>query len=257
MRRQGRPWGRRIASKALEVGTLALLTLSKPVQDLMRSKSLLGDRTFFDRGSFRWIPFLEARWGVIRAELDEVLRYTDDIPNFQDISEENRVLTTDDRWKTFFFYGWGLKVAGNCERCPRTAELLQSIPGMKSAFFSILMPRKHIPAHRGPYTGVLRYHLGLRVPDPASCRIRVGADICHWREGESLIFDDTYEHEVWNDSDEIRVVLFVDVARPLPAGPAKINAAIIWLIARSSLARPALGRLRSWDLRLARVWSRA
>ena len=101
--------------------------------------------------------------------------------------------------------------------CPRTAALMREIPGMTTAMFSILSPRKHILDHRGPYKGVLRYHLGLIVPrDAEACRIRVGEDIRHWEEGKSMIFDDTFNHEVWNDTDETRVVLFVDVLRPLP-----------------------------------------
>ncbi len=94
---------------------------------------------------------------------------------------------------------------------------MREIPGMTTAMFSILSPRKHILPHRGPYKGVLRYHLGLIVPqDAEACRIRVGEDIRHWEAGRSMVFDDTFNHEVWNDTDETRVVLFVDVLRPLP-----------------------------------------
>src|SRR5262249_42500357 len=157
-----------------------------------------------------WAGSVEADWREGRAELDHVLRYVDDIPNFQDLSEENRALSDDDRWKTVFFRAWGVPIASNCARCPRTAALLDRIPGSPGAFFSIMLPRKYLPPHRGPYAGVLRYHLGLIVPDPEACRIRVGNEIGHWREGESLIFDDTFEHEVWNDTDKVRVVLFVD-----------------------------------------------
>jgi aspartyl/asparaginyl beta-hydroxylase (cupin superfamily) len=185
-----------------------------------------------------------------------VLRHLGDIPSFQEISEENRVLTDDDRWKTFFFRAWGIRVPGNCARCPATAALLEQIPGLKSALFSILLPHKHLPAHRGPYAGVLRYHLGLLVPDEAKCRIRVGHQIGHWREGASLMFDDTFEHEVWNDSDSVRVVLFADILRPLPWPLHVLNLAVIGFIARSSLVRPGLAKFRDWDARLERVWNR-
>ena len=73
---------------------------------------------------------------------------------------------------------------------------------MKTAFFSILAPGKHLPPHRGPYKGVMRYHLGLLIPEPAEqCGIRVDTETRHWAEGESMIFDDTFEHEAWNDTD--------------------------------------------------------
>src|SRR5437868_8593919 len=147
-----------------------MFVLLIPVQMLMRRFSRVGNRPFFDNTQFPWAPSIEAQWRAVRAELDRVLRHVDDIPNFQDISEENRALTNDERWKTFFFRAWGIRIDSNCTRCPHTAALLDQIPGATSAFFSILMPRKHLPPHRGPYAGVLRYHLGLIVPDPDGCR---------------------------------------------------------------------------------------
>ena len=244
-----RAWG-----KALDVATLLLFVALIPVQRLMHRHSHLGDRTFFDKASFPWVPHVESEWQTMRRELETVLRFADDIPNFQDISEENRALTDDDRWKTFFFRAWGLRVDSNCQRCPATAAVLDRIPGLKSAFFSILLPRKHLPAHRGPYAGVLRYHLGLIVPDVERCRIRVGNDVGHWREGDSLVFDDTFEHEVWNDTDDVRVVLFADIARPMPWPLRVVNEAVVWLVAHSSLVRPGLEKFKDWDKRLEKVW---
>jgi ornithine lipid ester-linked acyl 2-hydroxylase len=241
------------AEKAAGILTVVMFVLLRPLQGLMHRFSLVGDSEFFDVADFDWVPELEANWRQIRRELDHVLQYASDIPNFQDISAENRAITDDDRWKTFFFHAWGIEVASNCARCPATAALLGRITGMKSAFFSILLPRKHLPPHRGPYAGVLRYHLGLMVPEGGS-RIRVGNSIERWQEGRSLMFDDTFEHEVWNDSDEVRVVLFVDVARPLPLPLSAINSLIMWGIARSSLVRPGLKKFREWDRRLAKVW---
>lgn len=240
--------------KLADVVTLLLFAASRPVQQLMHRYSRVGDAEFFDAAAFPWVRHLEENWRDIRRELDEVLRYTDAIPNFQDISAENRQLTDDDRWKTFFFYAWGIRLAGNCERCPATAALLGRIDGMKSAFFSIMLPNKYLPPHCGPYAGVLRYHLGLIVPDERRCRIRVGNRIGHWREGGSLIFDDTFEHEVWNDTDRVRVVLFVDIARPLPFPLAQVNRFLMRLIARSSLVRPGLENFAAWERGFAEIW---
>ena len=101
---------------------------------------------------------------------------------------------------------------------------------MNTAMFSILSPGKYIPPHRGPYKGVLRYHLGLMVPEPEGiCRIRLGNDIRAWKEGKSLIFDDSHEHEVWNDSDSYRVVLFVNFARPTVFPFSMVNRSILWM----------------------------
>jgi len=102
----------------------------------------------------------------------------------------------------------------------------------------------------GPYKGVLRYHLGLIVPqDAEACRIRVGEDIRHWQEGKSMIFDDTFNHEVWNDTDETRVVLFVDVLRPLPEPDSTINRAIVKAIGYSPFVLDAKRNQEAWEAR--------
>jgi aspartyl/asparaginyl beta-hydroxylase (cupin superfamily) len=212
--------------------------------------SLVGDHTFFDQGQFPWTATLERGVPAIREELDAVLRYHDELPNFQDISTDQYQITDDDRWKTFFFYGYGFTAGRNVERCPETARLLQSIPGMTTAMFSILSPHKKIPPHGGPYKGVLRYHLALRVPEPAEqCGIRVGNDVRHWVEGKGLVFDDTWEHEAWNDTDGVRVVLFVDFKRPL-RGPARmLNETVLRLIGWSPFIQDAKARHNAWERR--------
>jgi Aspartyl/Asparaginyl beta-hydroxylase len=110
------------------------------------------------------------------------------------------------------------------------------------------LPNKHIPPHRGPSKGVLRYHLALRTPtDETAARIRVGSRTEHWRDGRSLIFDDTFEHEAWNDSDDIRVVLFVDVIRKLPWYLAAPDHAFIGVIRKSPFVQRALANNEAWQ----------
>jgi beta-hydroxylase len=204
-----------------------------------------GETTFFEPELFPWASAVEAEWITVRQELEAIMARREDIPNFQDISEAQKVLTEGDQWKTFWFYGYGEKAEENCARCPQTARVLQLIPGMKSAMFSILAPRKHIPEHRGMYKGILRYHLGLIVPGPeGSCKIRVGNDVRYWKEGQSLVFDDSHPHEVWNDCDSYRVVLFVDVVRPLIFPLSLINRLIIWAISRTSSITEPMERVR-------------
>lgn len=120
-----------------------------------------GQRTFFEPEAFSWVSAVEANWTAVRKELEAVMARREDIPNFQDISEDQKILTEGEQWKTFWFYAYGEKAEENCARCPETVRVLGRIPGMKSAMFSILAPRKHIPEHRGMYKGVLRYHLGI------------------------------------------------------------------------------------------------
>jgi beta-hydroxylase len=220
--------------------------------------SRVGDRPFHAPEQFPWARTLEAHWPVIRDELDGILRYREAIPNFQDISKEATTISRGDDWKTFFLYGYGQKEEGNCARCPRTTELIEQVPGMTTAFFSILSPGKHIPAHRGPYKGVLRYHLGLKVPTPAArCRLRVADRFAHWEEGQSLIFDDTYEHEVWNETDGERAILFMDVMRPLPPLLHALNHLIIHALGRSPIIQEARKNQRTWSRRMAEAEARA
>ena len=86
---------------------------------------------------------------------------------------------------------------------------------MKSAYFSILAPGKHIPPHKGPYKGILRYQLAISVPK-GECKILVGSKPYYWKEGESILFDDTYIHEVVNNTEGYRVALLLDVKRNIP-----------------------------------------
>jgi len=204
-----------------------------------------GNVTFFDPESYPWVAHVEAEWKAIRKELDALLVHREEIPNFQDLSEKQRVLTEGEQWKTFFLYGYGLEAEQNCAKCPETVRILKTIPGMKTAMFSILAPKKHIPPHRGMWKGMLRYHLGLIIPGPnGSCRIRVGNDIRTWGEGKSLVFDDSHEHEVWNDSDSYRVVLFVDVVRPLVFPLSLVNRAVIWITAHTASITEPMDRIR-------------
>ena len=221
-----------------------------PIERFIGRRSLVGDHTFFDPGQFSWVDHIESNWTVIRDEMAALLGDHDALPNFQDISKDQIEITDDDRWKTFFLYGYGFEARLGVELCPRTAALMREIPGMTTAMFSILSPHKHILDHRGPYKGVLRYHLGLIVPEDApSCRIRVGDDVRHWEEGKSMIFDDTFNHEVWNDTDETRVVLFVDVLRPLPFPYSAINSLIVKLIGLSPFVLDAKRNQAAWERR--------
>jgi len=227
----------------------ALLQL---IERIFARYSLHGTPTFFNNDDFAWTQILEDNWAAIRNELDEVvLKHRERLPNFQEISEDQTAITNDDDWKTFFLYGFGHKAEKNAARCPKTTEIIEQIPGMKTGFFSILSPGKHIPSHRGPYKGVIRVHLGLKVPGPKEqCRIRVGNDYRHWEEGEVMLFDDTHDHEVWNDTDGERVVLFLDVVRPLAPPLDRINRTVISLIGKSPFVQNAKKNQEQWERKL-------
>ncbi|NOT83178.1 MAG: aspartyl/asparaginyl beta-hydroxylase domain-containing protein [Methylococcaceae bacterium] len=177
--------------------------------------SRVGDSPFIGTDKFSWIPTMEANIGIIQQELQAIIHVVA-LPSIQDISPDQQVLTTDDKWKVFGFYFCGHKAEHNCHQCPQTAALLKTIPGLKSAMFSVLAPQKHIPAHRGVYNGMLRYHLGLQIPEnDRQCGINVGGETRYWANGESLVFNENYQHDAWNFTDFTRVVLIVDFDRPL------------------------------------------
>jgi beta-hydroxylase len=213
------------------------LAVRSVVEYLNIQFSLVGKGPFFQTDAFPWIAELESNWVSIRKELDVLLEKREEIPNFQDYSVRQRAITQDDKWKTYVLYFHGLKEEENCKKCPETLRLVEKIPGMKTAFFSILAPQKHLPEHRGPFNGILRYHLGLIIPqEREKCRIRVGNDTTFWDEGKSVVFDDAYQHEVWNDSDSERVVLFISFMRPLPLPFSVFNRVFYKLISMSLIA---------------------
>lgn len=227
------------------------LWIIKRIERVLVRYSQVPDTPFQDPARFPWVPALEARWRDIRAELEKVLARPEAIPNFQDISRDQVNITQDDKWKTFFLYGYGYRMDGNCARCPETTRIVESIPGMFTAFFSVLAPGKHIPLHRGPYKGVLRCHLGLIVPEPREqCRIEVGGETACWTEGRCLVFDDTYKHQVRNDTDGTRVVLFLDIVRPMRFPGSWLNAVVLRLIRLSPFIRDAVRNQRAWERRL-------
>jgi len=215
---------------------------------LIRRKALHGDREFFENHSFPWVAAAEVEYPAIREELVRILSRIDELPSFQDLSPAQQVLTQDDGWKTFFFYLYGKKFDRNLETCPRTSRLLSTIPGMKTAFFSVLRPGKHLPEHRGPYAGVLRYHLGLKIPTEVDkCWIRVGNTRRSWEEGKSLVFDDTFPHEAMNGTNEVRVVLFVDFKRPLPWFADKVNTLMLQLMTWTPFIQDGVINEKLWE----------
>jgi beta-hydroxylase len=210
--------------------------------------SPLGDPQIYDPRLFPWAAELELEWQSIRSELDAVMTFRDQIPSFQDILKEVSAIQSDNQWKTFFLAGIGMDCTENRRRCPETVRLLAKIPGLTTAFFSILSPGKHIPAHRGAWNGLLRLHLGLMVPEPRErVRIRIGNVFYSWREGEALIFDDTFNHEVWNDTNGYRVVLFVDFARPLYQPFHWLNSRLLRFGALAPFLREAGEKQKRWQ----------
>jgi len=180
---------------------------------------------FYDRALFPFLAQLEAKTDVIRAELERALAAARDefVPYIQYAPGEPvnqwQELNHSLRWSTLHLWRNGQPVQDNLARCPETARALAAVPladlgGLcPNAMFSALAPRSRIPPHNGETNARVVAHLPLIVPE--GCSYRVGFDWCRWNVGETLIFDDTIEHEARNDSDELRVVLIFDLWNPL------------------------------------------
>jgi len=212
--------------------------------------SKVGNPAVYDNAVFPWATEIEREWQAIRAELGQVLARKDELPGFHEISIDVATITQDRDWKTFFLCGYGMRSDANIAQCPETWRIVNKIPGLITAMFSILEPGKHIPRHRGPYNGVLRLHIGLIIPEPREkVKIRVGKEMCHWSEGKALIFDDAYDHEAWNDSGKLRVVLFVDFIKPLRFPANFVNWMLLNLAVFTPFIRESSDNHRAWEKR--------
>jgi aspartyl/asparaginyl beta-hydroxylase (cupin superfamily) len=167
-------------------------------------------RTFYDPQEFEWARALEEAYPIIKDELMNVL--ADQGAGFKAYMSESAQRLAG--WNTFNLYFYGKKFEENCARVPRTTAILESLPRFERdhIMFSALNPHSRIPPHVGPMNGIIRAHLPLIVPE--GCYIRVGSDERTWHEGKLLVFDDSFEHEVFNHGDGVRIVLFMNFWHP-------------------------------------------
>lgn len=158
--------------------------------------SLVPIAPVLDVRGFSWTRELRDNWRAIREEASAA------------------ALTHDPRGAVMLWRR-GDPVAANAAYCPATVAAVATIPGLDSASFAMLPPGAHVPARRGTTRGLLTCHLGLIVPRDGDVRMRVGDRVVRWAEGETVVFDDTYDHEAWNETGGVRVVLRLRVRRPL------------------------------------------
>lgn len=190
--------------------------VTRSMSGLLGRQSLVPDTPVLDPKQFEFTETLEANWQTICDEVSKILEHRDGIPSFDQISPDQKRISKGGNWRTFFLFGFGKRLEKNCIEAPVTAALLEQIPGLQTAWFSILAPGYHIPAHRGVTKGILTCHLGLIIPEKREqCRIRVEDQTLFWQEGKTLTFCDSYDHEVWNDTDEERTVLLIQFDRPM------------------------------------------
>ncbi len=199
---------------------------------IIASSSLVANDPVLDVRDFPWTAVLRENWLAIRDEAVRVARQGEASSGLATIAPDR------DNARSFAVYGCGDPIEDALAHCPHTAAAVARIPGLDSAVFSILAPGTHIPERRGATKGLITCHLGLVVPRDGDVRMRVHDRTLRWAEGETLVFDDTYRHAVWNDTRGTRMVLLIRFERPL-RHPGKWIAALLGAVRRATGAQDA------------------
>ncbi|NNE56828.1 MAG: aspartyl/asparaginyl beta-hydroxylase domain-containing protein [Hellea sp.] len=222
--------------------------LRKFINPVIRRSSKVGNTPVLDPAKFPWAEELANNWQTIRAEAEDVLKYRQAIPSISTISPDHSRLDAQKKWRSFFMWGYGFKSDFNCSRAPQTTALVEKIPGLSTAMFSIHEPGMCITPHKGVTAGICVFHLGLIVPkNRENCAIRVDDQIYHWKEGEGFVFDDTFEHETWNKTNEQRAILLLHVKRPMRFPGSLLAALFMGAVRRTSFIQDALNSMKEWE----------
>lgn len=203
-------------------GAHAMTSLYDRAADVARyiyDRRIVGPPVFDPSAHFPDAAKFTAAWREIRDEALSVAAMLGQVPRFHEIMPEQAEISANDArdWRMLILKAYGAAFPRNIARCPLLAALVAESPGVLSASISFLAPGKHIPPHRGPFRGLLRFYLGLAMPRRAdgvpAAVLRIAGRDYRIADGECLLWDDTYVHEVWNDSDQLRAVLLLDVRR--------------------------------------------
>jgi len=178
------------SSSRYEMQAAAGKALIRSIELIMHP--FLPDQHYFDPAEFEWTRPLEEKWEEVLSEAIAIRHSSVGLYDICDISPEQYKVVDRGDWDFFPLYAYGIPFSENLSKCPKTALLLSSIPNMTTAFFSILKPGTFVKLHRGAFRGYLRYHLGLQVPEPDQCGLRLTDQTYHWENGKSMIFDDTF-----------------------------------------------------------------
>ena len=189
-------------------------TFLAPINSFLYLFSKLPNRPFLDPRDFPDLSPLQANWEIIREEGQNLLK-AGEIKRSDDYNDVGFNSFFKTGWKRFYLKWYGDSHPSATKLCPRTTELVQSIGSIKAAMFAELPPGSKLVRHRDPYAGSYRYHLGLDTPNDPGCYIEVDGERYHWRDGEPVMFDETYIHYAENTTQQNRIILFCDVERPL------------------------------------------
>jgi beta-hydroxylase len=189
-------------------------TFLAPYNALMYLFSAVPNRPFVDVNQFPELAALRENWRTIRDEASPLLDEGQirAARKYNDLGFNSLFRTG---WKRFYVKWYDEPLPSAKALCPKTVALVESIPSVNAAMFALLPPAARLMRHRDPFAGSLRYHLGLITPNSDECRIFVDGNAYHWRDGEDVMFDETYIHYAENKTDRTRLILFCDVERPL------------------------------------------
>jgi beta-hydroxylase len=218
---------------------------------LLRSAAI-EEHPVFPNGLFDWAPGLEADWQTIRNEAQALLQDRTVAPPVRELSQEHHKIAVDDRWRSFFLWAYGVRIDDNCARCPETARIVERVPGLLTAFYSVMLAGAHVPRHTGPTKAIITAHLGLIIPlRRENCHMQVADRNVVWEEGRLVVFDDMYPHEVWNDTDEDRIVLLLHLKRPLRFPGSVLRDMLFAAVRASPFVRDGLRNLERWNEKTA------
>lgn len=189
-------------------------TLMAPINAFMYLFSKVPNTPYHDVNQYPELSILKENWKTIRSEAQNLVEqgYIGVSEGYTDVGFNSFFRKG---WKRFYIKWYKDFHPSAKSLCPETVKLLNHIPNIKAAMFALLPKNSHLTKHRDPYAGSLRYHLGLITPNSEKCRIIVDNEQYHWRDGEAVMFDETYIHYAVNESDMDRIILFCDVERPL------------------------------------------
>lgn len=190
-------------------------TFMAPINILMYAFSRVPTTPFLQPATFPELEMLRSNWQTIRDEAVALAKASQikASDQYNDVGFNSFFRTG---WTRFYLKWYDDKPHPSAARlCPKTLELLRAVPRIKAAAFTQLPPGSHLGKHRDPFAGSLRYHLGLVTPNDDRCWIKVDGTPYSWRDGEGVVFDETYLHWVGNETDQGRIVLFADVERPM------------------------------------------
>ncbi|WP_419421306.1 aspartyl/asparaginyl beta-hydroxylase domain-containing protein (plasmid) [Legionella sp. D16C41] len=189
-------------------------SLLAPVNAIMYLFSAVPNKPFLELSQFPELEILKNNWLIIREEAQYL--YQEGYISASDKNDDIGFNSFFRRgWKRFYLKWYQDPMASAIHLCPNTLALIQQIPSINAAMFALLPKKSFLFEHRDPYAGSLRYHLGLITPNSQNCYIQVDDKTYFWKDGEDILFDETYIHHAKNNTNEDRIILFCDVKRPL------------------------------------------